>query len=345
MATKPPLETERTYLFRGSDIIIPPTQQDLKSADPNTGLKRQIIATSEGTWNGDLFPADEIEKSVQDATQHKESEGLSSYFPIPLVLDHVDNFLNKVGSTYDLSFQEEVQLRNKKVKNCAVASVEFWTGTPMLDEVAARVLKDPENTNFSVRIRGMLNYDPDKDQYYWTNFRIIHIAPVLEPADPDAQMIGELAKKRAAATSADFSLSANPPDSATMAPPTIEDLQRDLTALKEKYDNLSREVEQSRTADAAKKAGEAAATASADLEAKAMLLAEIFALDKDVDKSLVKSLNKDQLTAYKADLERRANLGTSEKGKSLGSNGSGGGQPTADDYARQLLGLPPDKKV
>ena len=88
MATKPPLETERTYLFRGSDIIIPPTQQDLKSADPNTGLKRQIIATSEGTWNGDLFPADEIEKSVQDATQHKESEGLSSYFPIPLVLDH-----------------------------------------------------------------------------------------------------------------------------------------------------------------------------------------------------------------------------------------------------------------
>lgn len=345
MATKPPQEVERTYLFRGSEIFVPQTQQDLSSSDPKSALKRQIIATSEGIWNGDLFRADEIAKSVQDAIQHKEAEGLSTYYPIPLVLDHIDEFLNKVGATYDLSFQEEVQLRNKKVKNCAVAAVEFWTGTPMLDEVAARVLKDPENTNFSVRIRGMLNYDPDTDQYYWTNFRIIHIAPVLEPADPDAQMIGELAKKRAAAASADFSLSAVPPDAGTMAPPTIEDLQKELASLREKYNNLSQEVEQSKTADAAKKAGEAAAAAAADLEAKAMHLAEIFALNKDVDKAFVKTLSKDQLVAYKADLELRITLGTSEKGKNLGAGGSGGGQPTAEDFARELLGLPKDKRV
>jgi hypothetical protein len=346
MATKPPQVIERTYLFRGSDIIVPLTQRDLKADDPKAGLKRQIIATSEGVWNGDLFSADEIAKSVQDAVQQKETLGMSTYFPIPLVLDHDDKFLNKVGSTYDLSFQEEVQLRNKNVKNCAVASVEFWTGTPMLDEVAARVLKDPENTNFSVRIRGMLNYDPDKDQYYWTNFRIVHIAPVLEPADPDAQMIGELAKKRAAAAvSADFSLSANTPDAGTMAPPTTEDLQKQLASLQEKYDNLSREVEQSKTADAAKKATDAAAATAADLEAKAMLLAEIFALDKEVDKAFVKTLSKEQLASYKTDLERRVTLGTSEKGKNLGAGGSGGGQPTAEDYARQLLGIAPEKRA
>jgi len=331
MPTKAPQEVERTYLFRASDIFIPQTQQDLK-ADPAAGLKRKIIATSEGVWNGDLFSAEEIQKSVQDAIQLKDSEQLQ-YFAIPLILDHGYEFLDKVGTTFDLTFEKEVKIRNKTVLNAAVASVEFWTGTPMLDEVAARVLKDPEGTYFSVRIRGLLNYDQNKDQTYWTDFRITHIAPVLEPADPDAQMIGELAKKTPVSRAADFSLSAVTPDAPLMAPPTVEDLQREIATLKERNADLEAKYKQTQTADAQK----AELAAAADLEAKALLLAEVFALDKDVDKNFVKTLNKDQLTAYKADLERRVNTGTSEKGKSSG--GSGGGQPSSEDYAKQLLGL------
>lgn len=321
---------ERTYIFRAEDVLIPRTEQDLKASDLKDGLKRKIIATSEGTWNGDLFLAEEIRKSVDDAIQHKATERYT-YFPIPLILDHGYEFLDKVGSTFDLTFEKEVKIRNKTIKNAAVASVEFWTGTPILDEVAARVLKDPEGTFFSVRIRGLLNYDQDKDVTYWTDFRIIHIAPVLEPADPDAQMIGELTKKRPpAAPAADFSLSADTPDAPPMATPTVEDLQKELAAQKEKIADLDAKVRQTDAADAQK----AELAAAADLEAKAMLLAEIFALDKDVDKAFVKSLSKDQLTAFKADLERRIKSDTTEKGK-----GGAGGAPTTEQLAKRLLGM------
>ncbi len=328
MPLKEPQEVERTYFFRASDIFITPTQQDLK-ADPTAGLKRKIIATSEGTWNGDLFSAEEIQKSVQDALNVKESNQLQ-YFAIPLILDHGYEFLDKVGATFDLTFEKEVKIRNKTILNAAVASVEFWTGTPILDEVAARVQKDPENTFFSVRIRGLLNYDQDKDITFWTNFRIIHIAPVLEPADPDAQMIGELARKNLAGTASarDFSLSAISQDQDTMATKeeefaALEGKVNDLTGIVKKF------VEGSEAANAQK----TEQAAAADLADKAVVMAEIFALDKDVDRDFVKTLNKDQLSAYKADLERRVNTGTSEKGKA-----SGGGAPTVEDYAKKLLG-------
>lgn len=324
-----PKEIERTYIFRAEDVLIPRTEQDLKAADPKAGLKRKIIATSEGTWNGDLFRADEIEKSVQDAIQHKDAGGFT-YFQIPLILDHGYQFLDKVGATFDLTFEPEVKVRNKSVMNAMVASVEFWTGTPMLDEVAARVLKDPEGTFFSVRIRGMLNYDQDKNITYWTNFRVIHIAPVLEPADPDAQMIGELVRKpEPAASSRDFSLSPDPRNQETM--PKDEDFK----ALEDTVKDLSTKVNtflSQKEADNAQRAEQATA---ADLADKAALMAEIFALDKDVSRDFVKSLNKDQLAAYKADLERRVGPGTSEKGKASGS----GGALSTDDLAKKLLGV------
>lgn len=326
-----PQEIERTYIFRAEDVLIPRTEQDLKAADPQAGLKRKIIATSEGTWNGDLFRADEIEKSVQDAIQHKEAEGYT-YFPIPLILDHSWKFIDKVGATFDLKFEPEVKFRNMSVKNAMVASVEFWTGTPMLDEVAARVLKDPEGTFFSVRIRGLLNYDQDKDITYWTNFRVIHIAPVLEPADPDAQMIGELARNRAAEQgSRDFSLSADPKNQETM--PKDEDFK----ALEDNVKDLTEKVNKFLSQKEADNAQKAEETAAADLTEKATIMAEIFGLDKDVDRNFVKSLSKDQLLAYKVDLERRVNTGTSEKGKAAGSGS--GGAPSTEDLAKKLLGM------
>ena len=328
MPLNAPQEVERTYFFRASDIFITPTQQDLK-ADPAAGLKRKIIATSEGVWNGDLFSSEEIQKSVQDAIQLKESEQLQ-YFPIPLILDHGYDFLDKVGSTFDLTFEKEVKIRNKTILNAAVASVEFWTGTPILDEVAARVLKDPENTFFSVRIRGLLHYDTDKDRTYWTDFRIIHIAPVLEPADPDAQIIGELARKRPAATAStsDFSLSAKSQDQDTM--PTEEEFK----ALAKTVEDLSKTVKTIVTESETENSQKAEKTAAADLNERATIMAEIFTLDKDVNRDFVNTMNKDQLSAYKADLERRMNTSTSEKGKA-----GSGGAPTTEDLAKKLLGM------
>ena len=324
-----PQEVERTYRFRASEVLIPRSEQDLKAADPNAALKRKIIATSEGTWNGDEFRADEIVKSVQDAIQHKEAEGLTN-FAIPLILDHGYEFLDKVGGTFDLTFEKEVKIRNKTILNAMVASVEFWTGTPMLDEVAARVLKDPEGTFFSVRIRGLLNYDQEKDITYWTDFRVIHIAPVLEPADPDAQMIGELARKRqeAVASRRDFSLSPKSENQESM--PTDEEFK----ALAKTVEDLSKMVKSIVTKTETENSQKADQTAAADLADKAAIMAEIFALDKEVNRDFVKTLNKDQLTAYKGDLERRVNTGTSEKGKASGS----GGAPTTEDLAKKLLG-------
>ncbi|PKG32407.1 hypothetical protein [Methanoregula sp.] len=327
---KEPQEIERTYIFRAEDVLIPRTEQDLKAADPQAGLKRKIIATSERTWNGDLFPAEEIKKAVQDAIKHKETEGFT-YYPIPLILDHSWQFLDKVGATFDLTFEPEVKIRNKTIKNAMVASVEFWTGTPMLDEVAARVQKDPEGTFFSVRIRGLLNYDQDKDVTYWTNFRVIHIAPVLEPADPDAQMIGELARNQAAERgSRDFSLSANHKNQETM--PKDEDFK----ALEDNVKDLSAKVDKFLSQKEADNAQKAEETAAADLTEKATIMAEIFGLDKDVDRNFVKSLSKDQLLAYKVDLERRVNTGTSEKGKAAGGSG---GAPSVEDLAKKLMGV------
>ncbi|RLI75993.1 hypothetical protein DRP05_13690 [Archaeoglobales archaeon] len=118
---------------------------------------------------------------VDAAIQLKEQEG-RDYFAAPLVLDHSYRFLDKVGSTFNLFYDEE--------RKAAIADVEFWNFTPMLKEVAERVKRDPENTYFSVRVRGRL-----KDDNSITDLKLIHIAVVLEPADSNARIIGELNEK------------------------------------------------------------------------------------------------------------------------------------------------------
>jgi len=137
-------------------------------------------------------------------------------------------------------------------------------------------------------------------------------------------MIGELAKKKVAA---DFSLSPKFGNQETM--PTEEDFANLAKTVKD----LAVEVKKISSQSAADNAQKAEETAAADLMQKAAIMADIFALDKDVSRDFVKTLSLDQLTAYKADLERRVNTGTSEKGKAGGS----GGAPSVTDLAKKLL--------
>jgi cell division protein FtsB len=151
------------------------------SVSDDEPLKRRIVAVSEGIHNGIVFNGEEIRRMVEDAIELKRREG-REYFATPLVLDHSYRFLDKVGSTFNLAYDEE--------RKAAIADVEFWNFTPMLKEVAERVKQDPENTYFSVRVRGQL-----RDDNSITDLKLIHIAVVLEPADSNARIIGELNEK------------------------------------------------------------------------------------------------------------------------------------------------------
>jgi hypothetical protein len=158
------------------DAIIPDVFDFSETEDKP--LRRRIIAVSEGRHNGINFSGDEIRLMVEDAIRLKEEEN-RAYFAVPLVLDHSYRFIDKVGSTFNLFYDEE--------RKAAIADVEFWQFTSMLKEIAERVKRDPENTYFSVRVRGQL-----RDDNSITDLKLIHIAPVLEPADSNARIIGEL---------------------------------------------------------------------------------------------------------------------------------------------------------
>jgi len=170
---------------------------DLKNEDTSRGLKRRIIAVTEGTHNGIQFRANEIEAMIQRAIELKEHEK-RKYFKVPLVLDHSDSFLDKVGATYNLEFGKDPE----KGLQAAIADVEFWNTTPMLREVAERVKLDPENTFFSVRVRGRIEQDAEGE--YLADMTLIHIAVVNEPADPNARLISNSKEEAKMEESFDF---------------------------------------------------------------------------------------------------------------------------------------------
>ncbi len=101
------------------------------SATNEQPLRRRIIAVSEGVHNGINFSGEEIRRMVQTAIELKEKED-RDYFAAPLVLDHSGRFLDKVGATYNLFYDEELK--------AAVADVEFWTYTPTLKEFSTLLM-------------------------------------------------------------------------------------------------------------------------------------------------------------------------------------------------------------
>jgi hypothetical protein len=376
-------------------------------------LKRRIVAVSEGVHNGIRFSGDEIRRMVEDAIKLKEEEN-RDYFATPLVLDHSYRFLDKVGSTFNLSYDEEGK--------AAIADIGFWQFTPMLKEVAERVKQDPENTYFSVRVKGKLT---DDDLIY--DLKLIHIAVVLEPADSNARIIEKLEsqredsdisdtielgvipsnpsgykksegnsswskptlkdftdksweelsdqeKRRIAShfawspkmppnTFTDLKLPHHRPSDgavvwngvrAAMAalmgarggvnipptdkrkvyshlaahykefdktPPNFEALEEAFELLSDfalnidRKENLPMEAElQEKIADLEKQVAELTAKLK-EADEKITLMAEIIALDPDVDKEFLKSLIKEQLEKYKVELERRITIETTEKSR------------------------------
>jgi hypothetical protein len=160
--------------------------RDLHDEDISKFLRRRIIAVHEGTHNGIEFRGNEIRKMVKAAQELKEQEG-RKYFKVPIILDHSPYFLDKVGATYEL----KVGKHPDDGKIAAIADVEFWNTAPILQEVAERVRLDPENTYFSVRVRGKIGEDKTGEPYLY-DMILVHIAVVNEPADQGAKMISEL---------------------------------------------------------------------------------------------------------------------------------------------------------
>lgn len=285
--------------------------------DPTEPLKFRHIAISEGKHNGDRFSAEELKKMVEDAIALKQSEGREK-FAAPVVVDHSYSFLDKVGATIGLSFEEEVKVGNKTIKNAVVSDIELWRDTSREQEVATKVARDPENTCFSVRIKGMLHYDHANDEYFWTDLRLVHNSIVNEPADQNARLIGELSRKGVP----DFALYSVSGNSADMG---NEEFEKRLAKLEAENLDLKKQLD-------AQKAPPAPAE---DVLERATALAEIFRLDPDVNREFVSSLSKDQLAAYRAEIERRIPADNSGKGKAP----EGGTQLSAEDRAKRLLGM------
>lgn len=282
---------------------------DLKEGGTK-GMKRRIVAISEGVHNGIQFRASEIEEMVQASAEQKKSEN-RAFYKVPLVVDHSDRIIDKVGNTFALEYSTDPANNNP----AALADVEFWTGTPMLDEVAFRVRKDPENTFFSVRVRG--EWMKDDDGEYLAHLKLIHIAVVNEPADSNARILGELSENNG---QSDFSLNNQQEDITNMGDDTTtQELQKEVAELKQEVADLK--------------------ALETELGDRVQLMSEILATDPAIDKDFIKSMSKDQLTQYKAELERAATAAAEKKSTEKSMSSGGADEKTAEDLAKKYYGV------
>jgi len=160
---------------------------DLKSA--KTGLCRRVLAVSEGIHNGIEFTTAEIQGMVTDTEERKQADN-GEYYQVPIILDHSNKFLDKIGGTLAVQFSTDAK--------AAISDIRFWENTDMEKEVCAKIREDPTNVFFSVRVRGEL-VEPSMAAMKlgaWAkivNMRWMHLALVNEPADENARILEELA--------------------------------------------------------------------------------------------------------------------------------------------------------
>lgn len=269
------------------------TQANSGGEPTDSPLRRRIIAVSEGRHNGINFDADAIRYLVEQARAKKLAEG---DYDVPLVLDHQANVLNMVGETKDIEFKETVTVRGKTVKNAAVASVEYWEHTPMLKEVSGRVRKAPRKVKYSVRVKGNVQRDASTGQLRIIKPMLIHIAPVLEPADKNACEIG-----LGEADSSDVGLNKSGKNDFSMTgeQETISDLTATLKLRDREIADLTEKVAkaEARIASLEKEKADLAES----IMPRATLLASVLAFP-DVNKDFVASLSNEQLEMYHNDL-------------------------------------------
>jgi len=306
--------------FRAVDCIIPPDKADLAKEKEGGTVKRRVVAITEGTWNGTVFRPDEMDK-IPANTERRKGRSAAGAFNVPLVLDHSADFLKKVGATLNIQ-TGPVEKDGKEIKGLIVDH-EFFQLTSVQKDTAAIVQASPQDVYFSIRAGGDLKYDGVTSEYYWTDLWIDHDSIVTDPACTNTGIVGELSRK------SDLPLNAASADPTDME---HADFEKRIAAIEQSVGKITTHFEKQIADQAAKEH----AAAQEDVLERADTIAEIFALDPDVNRPFLKTLSKDQLKTYKADLERRKSQGSpAPDGK--GQAGGGTTQLSLEQKAAAFL--------
>ncbi len=295
--------------FRAVDCIVPPDSADLAKEKEGGAVKRRVVAITEGKWNDTVFRPEELDK-VPENTERMKGRDARNNLNVPLVIDHSDDLLKRIGTTLAMT-TGTIEKDGKQIK-ALILDHEFLQTTSVQKDVVALVKAAPDEILFSIRACGDLKYDGVTGEYYWTNLWVDHNSIVTSPACANTGIMEELAKK------SDSPFYADPKNLTDME---LADFERRLSSLEQSVGKIVSYQEKLIADQAAKEQ----AAAQEDLMERADTLAAIFALDPEAPRPFLKTLNKDQLKAYKADLERRkAAAAPPADGKGL----AGGAAPT-----------------
>ena len=276
--------------YRAVDCIVPPDTADLAKEKDGGVVKRRVVAITEGKWNDTVFRSEELDK-VPENTERRKGRDARKNLNVPLVIDHSDDLLKRIGSTLAIT-TGTVEKDGKQIK-ALILDHEFQQTTSVQKDVAALVKAAPDEILFSIRAGGDLKYDGVTGEYYWTDLWVDHNSIVTNPACANTGIVEELSKKKS-----DSPFYVAPENLTGMEP---ADFEKRLTSLEQSVGKIVSYQEKQIADQAAKEQ----AAAQEDLMERADTLAAIFALDPEAPRPFLKTLNKDQLKTYKADLERR----------------------------------------
>ena len=275
--------------FRAVDCIVPPDSADLAKEKDGGAIKRRVVAITEGKWNDTVFRSDELDK-VPENTERRKGRDAQKNLNVPLVLDHSDDVLKRVGTTFGMA-TGTIEKDGKQIK-ALILDHEIQEITSVQKDIAALIKAKPDEILFSIRAGGDLKYDGVTSEYYWTDLWVDHNSIVTDPACANTGIAEELSKR------SDSPFYAAGKNLTGMEP---ADFEKRLTSLEQSVGKIVSYQEKQIADQAAKEQ----AAAQEDLMERADTIAAIFALDPEVPRPFLKTLNKDQLKTYKADLERR----------------------------------------
>lgn len=326
--------------------------QDLAREDPAdpTIFRYRILLLSPGTWNDTDFSDKEIKAACKRANDAKAAAGV---YKIPAMNGHSDDMTDMYGKVINAVYGK-AQTKDG-MKEGAIFDIECKSNLPPGDKIKDLIDWAPELVRFSARLRGqwLLPKNPGEN-VSMVNFDFIHVGTVPDPACTDAGILKELSRQvdlaryvqgshqvppHQGSTPSDLALSAaenNPVNMAT---------QEDLARLEQENRELKTKLKEKDEQLAAKDAQLAAKDAELAKATKAPVIAAILALHKDADSKFLESLSTDQLTAYKADLEKRtpaqppAPAGSTEKSLSAGGTAAPAGQTPLELSRKRSIAL------
>lgn len=307
--------------FRAVDCIVPPDSADLAKEKEGGTVKRRVVAITEGKWNDTVFRPDELDK-VPENTERRKGRDARKNLNVPLVIDHSDDLLKRIGSTFGMT-TGTVEKDGKQIK-ALILDHEFQQTTSVQKDVAALVKAAPDEILFSIRAGGDLKYDGVTSEYYWTDLWVDHNSVVTSPACANTGIVEELSKR------SDSPFYAADKNLTGMEP---ADFEKRLTSLEQSVGKIVSYQEKQIADQAAKEQ----AAAQDDLMERADTIAAIFALDSEVNRPFLKTLDKDQLKAYKTDLERRKASTTPPADGKGQAGGAGSAELSLEQKAAKFL--------